>query len=100
VTRSAVFGFARDTWRALRDEFETVRTAAYERAVDETNGALLNARGRAKGVDAWDLFIGPAARANAYASDELRDHWARHGRLTFAEFERQAFDRQSWEDVA
>jgi hypothetical protein len=100
VTGSASFGFARDQWRALRDEFENVRAAAYERAVDDTNGALLNARGRAKGIDAWDLFIGPAVRANAYASDELREHWAKHGRLTFAEYERQSFDRQLWESVA
>ena len=100
MTRSAAFGFARDTWRAIRDEFETVRAAAYERAVEDTNGALLNERGRSKGIDAWDLFIGPAIRAHAYASEELRDHWARHGRLTFAEYERQTFDRQSWEDIA
>jgi hypothetical protein len=97
---SAVWGFAHDQWRATRYEFETVRAAAYEHAVDETNGALLNDRGRAKGIDAYHLFIGPEARANAYASEALRDHWARYPRLTFAEFERQTFDAESWEDAS
>lgn len=41
-----------------------------------TNGYTVNARGRAKGVTTWDLFVGPGARLRlaAYATEELRDY--------------------------
>lgn len=80
-------GFA--AYRAARDEFDAVLTLAYDRAEAATNGALLNSRGRAKGVDPESLFLGPAVRAYAYASPELVEHWESHPRVTFAEFEQR-----------
>lgn len=74
-------------WRECRAEFELELYARYVRAEAETHGALLNARGRARGIDPISLMFGPAARAHAYASDELVEHWASHPRLTFAAFE-------------
>jgi hypothetical protein len=58
----------------------------YLAAEDELRGVLLNARGRAAGIDPSALFSGPARTAYAYASDELAEWWAANGRLTQAEF--------------
>jgi hypothetical protein len=75
-------------WREVRAEFEDYREAAYERAHEQCNGVLLNARGERAGIDPCSLFIGPQARALAYASEELRDYWQQHPRLTYEAFER------------
>jgi hypothetical protein len=58
----------------------------YLAAEDELRGVLLNARGRAAGIDPSARFSGPARTAYAYASDELTEWWAANGRLTQAEF--------------
>ena len=87
-----IFGFAVTHWRALRAEYETVREAAYARAADECNGVLLNAAGKKAGIDPYSLFMDTEARALAYASTELADHWQRYPRLTYTEFERQSFE--------
>lgn len=83
-------GFA--AWRECRADYDELLYSAYVRAEDATRGAMLNARGRAKGIDPFSLFMGTAARAYAYASEELIEHWAEHPRVTFAEFERQWAD--------
>jgi hypothetical protein len=81
-------GFA--DWREAREAYDAVLLSAYARAEEATNGALLNARGRAAaGVTAISLFMGPAVRAYAYASPELVEHWEKYPRMTFADFERQ-----------
>ncbi|MCX4483671.1 hypothetical protein OG890_06900 [Streptomyces anulatus] len=47
------------------------------------------------------LFSGPARIAHARASDELREWWAQHGRLTQAEFIEQATgEAQRWAEGA
>lgn len=86
--RSTLVSMSLDGLGSIRAEFELWREAEFEAAQDETAGALLNARGRAAGVDAYSLFMGPRARAYAYASEELRDYWTRHPRPVFEEFER------------
>jgi hypothetical protein len=91
---STIFAAAASQWRTVRAEYELQREGAYERAETACNGRLLNGRGRRAGIDPYSLFIGPAVRAYAYASEELVDHWARYPRLTFAEFEAQTFDRE------
>jgi hypothetical protein len=58
----------------------------YLDAEDDLRGVLLNARARARGVHPESLFSGPAHVAYANASDELKEWWAAHGRLTQAEF--------------
>jgi len=78
-----------EQYHAIRDEYEVVVIAAYERAVEVTNGAMVNRRGEAKGISDWDLFTHNTAYAMAYASEELVEHWARYPRPTFAAFERQ-----------
>jgi hypothetical protein len=53
---SLAFKNAVEKYHAIRDEYEyeIVLVAAYERAVEETNGALVNRRGQAKGISDWD----------------------------------------------
>jgi hypothetical protein len=58
---------------------------------------LLNAKGKAAGRDPVALFSGPARIAHANASDELKQWWADHGRLTQAEFiEKATGQAQRW----
>jgi hypothetical protein len=86
---SAVFTFSSDRWRALRDEYEDRLLAAYSRAEIACNGKMLNARGQRAEIDAVSLFMGQQARALAYASPELIDHWRQYPRVTFQQFERE-----------
>ena len=76
-------------WRECRADYDAVLYTAYEAAEEATNGAMLNARGRQKGVDPFSLFMGPETRALAYASEELVEHWESHPRVTFAAFEKR-----------
>lgn len=78
-----------DAWRECRAAYEETRNAQYIAAEGATNGAMLNARGRAKSIDPLSLFMGNEARALAYASEELIEHWHTHPRIPFATFERQ-----------
>lgn len=55
---------------------------SYWAAEDATKGYLLNDAGRRAGVHPRELFTGTTARAHKYASEELRDYWREHGRLT------------------
>lgn len=78
-----------DLWRQCRAEFEGELWRRYALAEHDTHGALLNQLGRERNVDPASLFMGPARRAYLYASEELVDHWTRHPRMPYAEFERQ-----------
>lgn len=89
ASTSATFAAAIDAWRECREAYALHLEAAYERADRACRGVLLNHRGRLAGISSESLFLGPRTRAYAYASDELRDHWTEHPRVTFAEFERQ-----------
>lgn len=76
--------------RARRDAFvaewadyaEAQQTAA-EHAC---RGNLLSKAGRAAGINARDLWSGPSALAARYASEELREFWEKHARLTRTEY--------------
>ncbi|MEV7413594.1 phage capsid protein, partial [Streptomyces althioticus] len=69
----------------------------YMAAEDATNGYLLNKKAQAAGINPVTLFSGPARIAYARASDELKEWWAEHGRLTQAEFIEQVTGReQRW----
>ncbi|WP_445520679.1 hypothetical protein [Streptomyces sp. NEAU-174] len=69
--------------RALYDEYVYRQYLAAE---DACNGYLLNAKAKADGINPATLFSGPARIAYARASDELKEWWAEHGRLTQAEW--------------
>jgi len=86
---SAILADAMATYRAMREEFELYRHAVYARAHEELRGELLNARGRAEAVDPYSLFMGPASRAEHFASEELCEWWMLNGRPTVEEYESQ-----------
>lgn len=71
---------------AARMERESIAEMSYLLAEADTKGNLLNKRGRAAGIDDRSLFTGPEARAPAYASEELIEHWETHPRPTAAMF--------------
>lgn len=85
----SIISEAFNAWRECRAEYDDTLYAQYEAAEEATNGAMLNARGRHKGVDPFSLFMGTERRALAYASEELVEHWQSHPRVTFAKFEKQ-----------
>ena len=87
--RSTLVSRALDGRNAVRAEFEDMRLAAYERAAEACRGTMLNARGKAAGIDSLSLFMGSAARAYAYASEELVEHWQTYPRPVFEEYERE-----------
>ena len=76
-------------WRECRAEYDDILHAQYMAAEEATRGAMLNARGREKGIDPFSLFMGNETRALAYASEELVEHWQQHPRITYARFEQQ-----------
>lgn len=91
---SVIFKNAIAHYHVLRAEFENVRLNAYIRAETDCNGVLLNRRGKKAHIDPYSLFMGNEARAHAYASDELVEHWGTYPRLTFARFEREMVEAQ------
>ncbi|WP_406013044.1 phage minor capsid protein [Streptomyces sp. NBC_00984] len=74
------------TRREAREMYFEWAMQQYEAAEGETNGYLLNRRGREQGVDPGSLFTGPARIAYAYASDELKAFWRKIERKTQAQF--------------
>lgn len=78
-----------DAWRECRREFDAVLYSHYERAAEACNDRLVNAEGRARGIDPLSLFMGNRVRAYRWASEELIDHWREHPRMPFVDFERQ-----------
>lgn len=66
-----------------RNAFRDLVYDQYLAAEDETRGHMLNTAGTAAGIDPHSLFGGNAARARKYASDELRQWWDNHGRITY-----------------
>lgn len=91
-------GFA--AWRECRAAFDELLHAQYQAAEEATHGAMLNERGRQAGIDPWRLFTSNALFRNAYASEELQDHWKDHPHITYARYERQWIDAEDKEDQA
>ncbi|MBP0456244.1 phage capsid protein [Streptomyces bomunensis] len=80
--------------RALYDEYVYRQYLAAE---DDLRGVLLNKKAQTAGHDPVSLFSGPARIAHARASDELKEWWQEHGRMTQAEFIEKATGReQRW----
>lgn len=76
-------GYSGKGWEHMtQDVFQQEAERMYWQAENETKGYFLNAAGKAAHIDPQSLFTGPEVRARKYASDELRQFWANHGRLT------------------
>ncbi|MDF2805446.1 MAG: hypothetical protein K0S43_392 [Cellulosimicrobium sp.] len=96
---SAIFDAAVEQYHRVRAEFELYREQQYAAAVEACNTVLLNREGRAAGIDEFALFKGRRDHAERWASEELVGWWREHGRMTFADFERQYLERM-WGEVA
>jgi len=71
----------RFTRRVERQELVEGEITRAERA---TNGYMVNAAGRRRGVTAESLFTGKESRALRYATPELIEHWQQHPRPSAA----------------
>lgn len=89
---SPIFERASREWAEMHSEFERYVEASYNKALEATGGVLVNAAGKAKHIDGYDLFTGPAIRAYRYASEELTNFWAQNPRLSMNDFEQQWVD--------
>ncbi|MFD7647868.1 phage minor capsid protein [Streptomyces albidoflavus] len=84
--------------RALYDEYVYRQYLAAE---DACRGYLLSKKAHAAGINPLSLFSGPARVAYSRASDELKEWWQAHGRLTQAEFIEQVTGKaQRWAESA
>lgn len=74
------------------EEYQNYAMSQYSRALDDLNGVLLNAAGKAhaRGAGGFDLsmniFSGSAVTARKYASEELLRWWEENGRETLGSF--------------
>jgi hypothetical protein len=73
--------------QAVRRAYGEWTHLQYLSAENATRGNVLNAAGRAAGIDPISLFSGPAPRARKYASEELLRWWGDNSRVNFGEFE-------------
>lgn len=76
----------RITRRQARELYDEYVYTQYLKAEEDCRGNLLSQRGQAAAWTPISLFSGPARIAYPNASDELKEWWAEHGRLTQAEF--------------
>ncbi|MDQ0949325.1 hypothetical protein QFZ24_003248 [Streptomyces phaeochromogenes] len=91
----------RITRRQAREMYDEYVYLQFLKAEDDCNGYLLSKKGQAAGWSPQSLFRGPARIAYANASDELKEWWAQHGRLTQAEFIEKATGKtQRWATAA
>ncbi|RMB83714.1 phage minor capsid protein [Streptomyces shenzhenensis] len=94
VTAETARQVTRAEARAMYDEYVYRQMLAAEH---DLNGYLLNKKAQVAGHNPISLFSGPARIAYARASDELKEWWATHGRLTQAEFiEKATGQTQRW----
>jgi hypothetical protein len=98
VAEGAVPAITRAEARRMYDEYVYRQ---YLQAEDDLRGVLLSKKAEAAGRSPVTLFSGPARIAHAHASDELKEWWAEHGRLTQAEFiEKATGQAQRWAEGA
>lgn len=97
---SAILSDAFATYQRMREDFELHRRTTFTRAHAELRGELLKARGRAAGIDPSSLFMGPKSRVECYASEELQQWFALHGRPTVEHFEDQWCSGHTGQDAS
>lgn len=83
---------ALDRIKELREEHRLVVLRDFNAAEEATLGAMVNARGRAKGIQPFDLFTHNPTFFRAYATREMLEWRSHHPHLSFAAFERHMFD--------
>lgn len=92
MSTSPLIRAALDRMAELRQLHRDAVEADYAAAEEATNGAMLNERGRMRGIHPFHLFTHNRTFFSAYASEELVEWRANHPHMSFAEFERQMLD--------
>lgn len=59
----------------------------YDKALEVCSGVLVNNIGRAAHVDGYSLFTGSQLKAMKFASEELKEYWETHPRLSLEDYE-------------
>ena len=93
---TTIFQYAAQLWAEMRRDFEDYLESEYQRAEEFTNGVLLCPGSRSQ-VDAYSLFIGPEKNAFKHCSEELKDYWAQHPRMSLSDFEEQWLSTRGFE---
>lgn len=88
---SVIFQSAAALWADMKAEYEAHVESAYTTAEAATNGCMVTAEARHRGITGYDLMTGPSARAYRWATEELKDHWDATPRPDLAQFEMDWF---------
>lgn len=86
---SSIFKQAAAQWHEMRSDYLSHIDSEYDKALEACSGVLVNKEGRAQCVDGYDLFKGSQYRADKYASEELKEYWQAHPRLSLMDYELQ-----------
>lgn len=73
-----------------REEYDNYVYSQYAKCTAELS-FMVNEEGKAKNIDDFTLFSGPASRVRKYASEELQAWFAANGRHTFGSFRYNMF---------
>lgn len=92
ATTSPLIRKALDRIAELRAEHRLMVLADFDAAEEATLGAMVNERGRARGVQPFDLFTHNSVYFAAYATEELREWRALHPHVPFSAYERTMTD--------
>jgi len=84
---STIFENAARQWHEMRSDFLGHVDNEYDKALEACSGVLVNKEGRALHVDGFTLFTGTQRRADKYASEELKEYWETHPRLSLEDYE-------------
>jgi hypothetical protein len=71
----------------MRSDFLGHVDNEYDKALEACAGVLVNKAGRALCIDGYTLFTGTQRRADKYASEELKEYWETHPRLSLEDYE-------------
>ena len=84
---SRIFQDAAQQWHQMKSDYLSHVDAEYDKALEACSGALVNNLGREQHVDGYNLFTGTQARADRYASEELKEYWETSPRLSVLDYE-------------
>lgn len=84
---STIFERAAQQWHTMRSDFLSHVDNEYDKALEVCCGVLVNRAGVELNVDGYCLFTGTQRRADKYASEELKEYWEKHPRLSLEDYE-------------
>lgn len=89
---STLFAIAARQWQDMRDAYNDLKMAEYDRAEEATRGAMVNREALRAGLNGWELMHRNMATVRRYGSPELVEYLATHPKVTLAQFESEYYD--------